>query len=67
MIPQVKNWKVTFNLRDGTVRSMVVKASTKRFAKAAANEWLGFPTIHSNKITVTVVREKKVAQAALSS
>lgn len=56
MIPQVKNWKVTFNLRDGSVRSMVVKSSTKMLAKLAANEWLGYPAIHSRKITVNVVR-----------
>lgn len=56
MIPQVKNWKVTFKLRDGSVRMMVVKSSTKMLAKLAANEWLGYPAIHSKKITANVVR-----------
>lgn len=56
MIPKVKNWKVTFNLRDGSVRSMIVKSPTKMLARMAANEWLGFPAIHSKKITASVVR-----------
>jgi hypothetical protein len=56
MIPKVKSWKVTFTLLDGTVLTTTVRTINKRFAKMSANEALGYPSIHSQKVAVSVLR-----------
>lgn len=56
MIPQVKTWRVTFTLLDGTILSKTVDAVNKRFAKSLANEALGYPSWNSIKITVGLIR-----------
>lgn len=56
MIPQVKTWKVTFTLKDGTVLFTTVETINKRFATMLANADLGYPSIHSKKITVGLLR-----------
>lgn len=56
MIPKVKTWKVTFTLDDGTVLFTTVQTVNKMIAKMLANEELGYPSIHSKKITVGLVR-----------
>jgi len=55
MIPEPRNWKVTFYLEDGTVVSTIVTC-VKRFAKGIANAELGYPSLRSNKITVGLVK-----------
>lgn len=54
MIPQPRNWKVTFFKNDGTKVSAVVLC-VKRFAKGCANAELGYPAYDSKKITVGLV------------
>jgi len=55
MIPEPRNWKVTFYKNDGTVVSIVVNC-VKRFATMIANEELGYRAYGSKKITVGLVR-----------
>lgn len=55
MIPEPRNWKVTFFKNDGTTVSTVVTC-VKRFATMLANEELGYPAYGSKKITVGLVR-----------
>lgn len=55
MIPKVKTWKVSFTLRDGTTRFTTVQAPTKLLARMSADRWLGYPSLHSKKVTATVI------------
>ena len=58
MIPKVKTWKVSFAMRDGTTRFTTVQAPTKLLARMSADRWLGGPSLHSKKITATVIRPR---------
>lgn len=55
MIPKIKTWKVSFAMRDGTTRFTTVQAPTKLLARMSADRWLGGPSLHSKKITATVI------------
>ena len=54
MIPQPRNWKVTF-YKGKEVHSTTVWC-VKRFAKSLANEKLGYIAFFSDKITVSLVK-----------
>ncbi len=63
MIPKVKTWQVKYwTMQDsrwyGRVLTSRVQTINKRFAKMMANEALGYPAIHSHKITVGVISDK---------
>ena len=60
MIPKVKTWQVKFwTMQDsrwyGRVLTARVETINKRFARMYANEMLGYPAIHSHKITVGLI------------
>jgi hypothetical protein len=55
MIPQSRNWKVTFYKTDGKVLSHVVHC-VKRFAIGLAQDEIGFHAYESTKITVGLVK-----------
>ena len=54
MIPQPRNWKVTF-YKGKEVHSTTVWC-VKRFSKSLANEKLGYIAFFSDKITVSLVK-----------
>lgn len=55
MIPQPRNWKVTFYKTNGDIISTVVTC-VKRFAIGVAQDEIGFHAYESNKITVGLVK-----------
>jgi len=61
MIPKVKTWQVKYwTMQDsrwyGRVLTARVETINKRFAKMYANEALGYPAIHSHKVTVGLIK-----------
>ncbi len=61
MIPKVKTWQVKYwTMQDsrwyGRVLTARVETINKRFAKMYANEMLGYPAIHSHKVTVGLIK-----------
>lgn len=64
MIPKPRDWRVTFYLDPDYVRDnpqrgnkvSVVVGCVKRFAKAIANEQVGYLSFHSTKVTVGLAR-----------
>lgn len=56
MIPSPRVWKVTFYMLDGTAARVTTVLCVKRFAKALANEALGYPAYNAHKITVGLIR-----------
>lgn len=61
MIPKVKTWQVKYwTMQDSRWYGRVLKARVqtinKRFALQMANEALGYPAIHSHKVTVGLIQ-----------
>ncbi len=57
MIPEPRNWKVTFFKKDGSIVSHTVWC-VKRFAVMVAQDEIGFHAFDSSKITVGLVKSK---------
>jgi len=64
MIPKVKTFQVKYWTRQdsrwyGRVLVARIQTINKSFAKYYANEALGYPAIHSTKITVGVIKNSR--------